>query len=74
MTLTNKAYDVLKYIALIALPALATLYGAIAQIWGLPYAEQIPMTIMAADTCLGVLLKISTDIYHTRKEGEDVQD
>lgn len=74
MTLTNKAYDVLKYIALIALPALATLYGAIAQIWGLPYAEQIPMTIMAVDTCLGVLLKISTDIYHTRKEGEDVQD
>ena len=71
MTLSNKAYDVLKYIALIVLPALATLYGALAQIWGLPYAEQIPMTIMAVDTCLGVLLKVSTDIYHTRTEDEE---
>ena len=75
MKLKNSTYDTLKYIALIALPAIATLYGALAQIWGLPYAEQIPMTIMAVDTCLGVLLKVSTDIYHTTGGGQtDVQD
>lgn len=67
MKLENKTYDVLKYIALIVLPALATLYGALAQIWGLPYAEEIPLTIMAIDTFMGVVLKVSTDNYH--KEG-----
>lgn len=68
MKLENKTYDVLKYIALIVLPALATLYGALAQIWGLPYAEEIPLTIMAIDTFMGVVLKVSTDNYH--KEGD----
>ena len=69
MKLDNKVYDILKYVALIVLPALATLYGALAQIWGLPYGEQIPMTIMAIDTFLGVLLKVSTDNYN--KETND---
>lgn len=68
MKLENKTYDVLKYIALIVLPALATLYGALARIWGLPYAEEIPLTIMAIDTFMGVVLKVSTDNYH--KEGD----
>lgn len=63
MKLDNHTYDVLKYIALIALPALATLYSTLAQIWYLPYAEQIPLTIMAVDTFMGILLKISTDNY-----------
>ena len=64
MQLTNKTYDILKYVALIVLPAIATLYSTLAQIWGLPYAEQIPLTIMAIDTAMGVLLKISTDTYN----------
>ena len=63
-TMSNKTYDILKYIAMIVLPALATLYCAIAGIWGLPYAEQIPATIMAIDTFMGVLLKISSDNYN----------
>lgn len=41
MKMTNKIYDVLKYIALIVLPAIGTLYFAVAGIWGLPYGEQI---------------------------------
>ena len=64
MKLSNSTYDILKYIALIVLPAVATLYSTLAQIWGLPYAEQIPLTIMAVDTAMGVLLQISTDAYH----------
>lgn len=65
--MSNKIYDILKWIALIALPAIATLYFAIAQIWNLPYAEQIVGTITAVDTFLGALLGISCLNY--KKEG-----
>lgn len=61
--MTNNTYDTLKYIAQIVLPALATLYTGLAQIWSLPFAIKIPATIMAIDTFLGVLLKISTNKY-----------
>ena len=66
MKLSNKWYDALKWIAQILLPALGTLYFALAGIWGFPYAEQIIGTITAVDTFLGVLLGISTMQY--RKE------
>lgn len=66
MKLSNKVYDSLKWIAQILLPALGTLYFALAGIWGFPYAEQIIGTITAIDTFLGVLLGISTMQY--RKE------
>lgn len=62
--MTNSMYDILKYIAQIVLPACATLYATLAQIWNLPFAEPIPLTIMAVDTFLGVMLKISTDSYN----------
>jgi len=64
MQMSNKTYDILKYIALIVLPALSTLYATLAGIWGLPFAEQIPATIMAIDTALGILLKLSSDSYY----------
>ena len=60
MKMTDKMYDVLKWVAQILLPAVATLYFAIAQIWGLPYGEQIVGTITAIDAFLGALLGIST--------------
>lgn len=63
MKMTNKTYDILKWIALILLPALATFYAAIAAVWGLPYTEQVVGTITAVDTLLGTLLKISADKY-----------
>ena len=68
--LSNKTYDILKFIAQIVLPALGTLYFALASIWGLPYGEQIVGTITAIDTFLGVLLGISTAQYN--KEQGDV--
>ena len=68
MKLSNKAYDVLKYIALILLPALGTLYFALAKIWGFPYAAEIVGTISAIDAFLGALLKISTDKYNAETE------
>ncbi len=62
--MSNKVYDVLKFIAQIFLPALGTLYFALATIWGLPYGEQIVGTITALDAFLGALLGISTSIYN----------
>lgn len=66
--MNNKLYDILKWIAQIFLPAIATLYFAIAGIWGLPYGEEIVGTITAMDTFLGVLLGISTYNYNKNKE------
>lgn len=65
--MSNKTYDVLKFIAQILLPALGTLYFALASIWGLPYGEQIVGTITAVDAFLGAILGISTKKYN---EGE----
>jgi hypothetical protein len=68
--MSNKTYNILKYIAQIALPALATLYFALAGIWGFPYGEEVVGTITAVDTCLGVMLGISTAQYNKNKEVE----
>lgn len=64
MKLSDKTYDILKWIAQIVLPAIATLYFALAGIWGFPYGEQIVGTITAIDTFLGALLGISTANYN----------
>lgn len=64
MKLDNKLYDVLKWITVICLPALGTLYFALSGIWGFPYAEQVVGTISAVTTCLGILLGISTAEYN----------
>lgn len=64
MKMTNKVYDILKWIAQYFLPAVGTLYFALAGIWGLPYGEQVVGTITAVDTFLGVLLGISSAQYN----------
>ena len=63
MKMSNKVYDILKYIAQIVLPALGTLYFALAQIWGLPYGEEIVGTITALDAFIGAILHINTAAY-----------
>lgn len=68
MQLPDNIYNILKYIAQIVLPAIATLYLAVAGIWNLPYGEQISGTVMAIDTFLGVLLGISSANYNKNKE------
>lgn len=64
MKLNNKIYDILKWIAQYLLPALGTLYFALAGIWGLPYGEQVVGTITAVDTFIGVILGLSTMQYN----------
>lgn len=62
--MSNKTYDILKWVAMCVLPAIGTLYFSIAGIWGLPYGEQIVGTITAIDTFLGVILGISNVKYN----------
>lgn len=63
MKLSNKTYDILKWITTIVLPAIGTLYFALSQIWGLPYGEEIVGTITAIVTFLGAVLCISNYNY-----------
>ena len=67
MKLSNKMYDILKWIAMYLLPAVGTLYFALSGIWGFPYGEQVVGTITAVDSFLGVILGISTVTYNKRE-------
>ena len=66
----NKIYDVLKWIAMVVLPALGTLYFALAGIWNFPYGEVVVGTITAVDAFLGALLGISTANYKKASKTE----
>ncbi len=63
----SKVYDILKWIALVVLPALSTLYIGLGQFWNIPYPSQIAGTIMLVDAFLGALLGISS-IQYAKKE------
>lgn len=64
--LPSNVYDILKWIVVIVMPAAATLYGVLAGIWGLPYADAIPQTVLALQTALGAILCISTAQYNKK--------
>ena len=66
--MSNKVYDVLKFIAQIVLPALATLWAALGKIWGWPLVTEITATICAVDTFLGALLGISSANYNKAQQ------
>lgn len=70
MHLSNKTYDVLKWVAQIVLPALGTLYFALASIWGFPHGEQVVGTITAVDAFLGAVLGLSNSNYSKQLKGE----
>ncbi len=65
--MSNKLYDILKWIAQYLLPGLGTLYFALAKIWGLPYGVEIVGTISAFDAFLGGLLGISSANYYSEQ-------
>ena len=64
MAMSNKTYDILKWIAQYFLPAIGTLYLALSKIWGFPNGEEIMGTVAALDTFLGVVLGISSANYN----------
>lgn len=74
MKLSNKMYDTLKWIAQILLPAAATLYFALSDVWGLPYAKEVVGTISAVDVFLGAVLGISSSMYQDRLDAKKQED
>lgn len=68
MLMSNKTYDILKWIAQILLPALGALYFGLAKIWGFPYGTEIVGTISLVDAFLGALLGISSSNYYDQLE------
>lgn len=66
--ISDKIYNVLKYVAQYVLPACATLYFGLAKIWNLPYPEQVIGTILAFDVFLGAILGITTAAYNKKME------
>ena len=72
--MNDKVYNILKYVAMIVLPAIGTLYSALAGIWGMPYGDQVVGTILAVDTFLGALLGISTASYNKKNNSTETTD
>lgn len=70
MIFNNKVYDFLKYVSLVVLPAIATLYLTLSNIWGLPYGTEIAATITAIDTLLGALIGVSSERYKKENGSE----
>lgn len=68
--MNNKTYDVLKWVCMVCLPAVTTLWLTLASIWGFPYAEPIGATLGAITVFLGALLGISSVKYQIKKGGE----
>ena len=66
--MSNKMYDILKWITTVVLPAIGTLYFALAGIWDFPYADQVVGTITAVVTFLGIVLGISSAQYKKKVE------
>lgn len=63
--ITGRLYNVLKFCALVALPAIGTLYATLAGLWGLPAPQEVAGTILAVDAFLGVILQISSNNYNS---------
>lgn len=73
MKMSNRTFDVLKFIAQIVIPAIGTLYYALAKIWKLPLAEEVVGTLTAIDAFLGALLGISTMQYNKEMEEKQIR-
>lgn len=63
MKMSNKVYDVLKWVALVALDAVGLFYQTLSAIWILPYGDEVLATCVAVSVCLGTLLQISSSKY-----------
>lgn len=71
MKLSNKVYDVLKFLCTILLPACGTLYFALAKIWDLPLAEEIVGTLSAIAVFIGAIIGISSINYNKEQQPPD---
>lgn len=65
---SDRLYNIFKYLAMIALPALAIFVRGFFPIWGIPYGEQISESIVCINALLGTLLGISTIAYNKKSQ------
>lgn len=68
MKLSNKAYDILKFLCTILLPATGTLYFGLSQIWGFPYGEEVVGTISCVTCFIGACIGISSANYYKEQQ------
>lgn len=66
MVFNDRVYQILKWVCIIFLPALATLWFALGKIWGFPYLAEVEGTIIAIDTFIGALIGVSTLSYNKK--------
>jgi hypothetical protein len=71
LVFTDETYDRLKFWAQILLPAIGTAYFGLAQVWNLPWGEQVVGTITVLDTFLGAILKVSSTNYEANLENKE---
>lgn len=68
MIMSNKVYDALRILGEIILPAIGTLYAALAKIWGVfPYPTEVVATIVAVDTFIGTIVQIAKWKYNQQE-------
>jgi hypothetical protein len=67
MKMNNKLYDILKWVALIAMDAVGLFYQTMASIWGWPYGDKVLSTCVAVSILLGTLIGISSEQYKRNK-------
>ena len=72
--LNDKLYEILKWLALIALPAFGWFYGMIAGIWGLPHQKEIEQTLNATGLLIGVLIGVSTFQYRKQMASDEIHE
>ena len=73
MRLSDKTYDILKWIQKIFV-LLATFYKAIANIWNLPFGDEISATCLALATFLLGILEIASATYNKDMAEVNVDD
>lgn len=71
MKLSDNVYNILKWLALIAIPAVGVFYSAMASAWNLPYADAIAQTCNALAVLIGTLIGVSTISYNKNNDIEE---
>ena len=64
--LPDRVYDILKWVAIIVMPALSTFIVGLGGIWSLPYAGQVAATVTAIGVLLGAFLGLSSVKYNSK--------
>lgn len=68
--MSNKIYDILKWVALVMLDAVGLFYQTIAEIWSLPYGDNVLKTCVALSVLIGTLIGVSGTQYN-RTDNEE---